>query len=123
MAPCPGDGDWRRLPEQTSKETDPAKLMILVEKLCCALDGVRKEKSQLPAIPPGQRFPPEMSQGFFSAIRSHPLLPKDGLVESKGLQNRALWRAHQYRRQAVSSLVLLSIPIATTPHCVRISNT
>jgi len=44
MAPCPGDGDWRSIAEQTSKETDPAKLMILVEKLCCALDGVRKRK-------------------------------------------------------------------------------
>jgi hypothetical protein len=57
MAPCPGDGDWRSIAEQTSKETDPAKLMILVEKLCCALDGVRKEKSQLPAIPTGPAIP------------------------------------------------------------------
>jgi len=57
MAPCAGDGDWRSIAEQTSKETDPAKLMILVEKLCCALDGVRKEKSQLPAIPTGPAIP------------------------------------------------------------------
>ncbi len=48
-----GDGDWRCIAEQTSKETDPAKLMILVEKLCCALDGERGEKSQLAAIPSG----------------------------------------------------------------------
>jgi hypothetical protein len=45
------DGDWRSIAEQASKETDPAKLMILVEKLCCALEGERREKSQLPAIP------------------------------------------------------------------------
>jgi hypothetical protein len=42
-----GDGDWRSIAELASKEMDPAKLMILVEKLCCALDGERKEKSRL----------------------------------------------------------------------------
>jgi hypothetical protein len=47
MAPNIGDGDWQSIAEQTSKETDPAKLMILVEKLCCALEGERREKSLL----------------------------------------------------------------------------
>ena len=47
MAPNIGNGDWRSIAEQTNKETDPAKLMILVEKLCCALDGERRQKSQL----------------------------------------------------------------------------
>jgi hypothetical protein len=28
---------------------DPAKLMILVERLCCALEGERRQKSQLAA--------------------------------------------------------------------------
>ncbi len=42
-----GDGDWRSLAEQASKEMDPAKLTILVEKLCCALGGERREKSRL----------------------------------------------------------------------------
>ena len=49
MVPHLGDGDWRSIAEQTSKEMDPAKLMILVEKLCCALDGERREKSPLAA--------------------------------------------------------------------------
>ena len=38
MAPHPGDGDWRSIAEQASKETDPAKLMNLVSQLCRALD-------------------------------------------------------------------------------------
>ena len=42
-----GDGDWRSIAEQASKEMDSAKLMILVGKLCCALDSERREKSQL----------------------------------------------------------------------------
>jgi hypothetical protein len=28
---------------------DPAKLMILVERLCCALEGERRQESQLAA--------------------------------------------------------------------------
>jgi hypothetical protein len=42
MAKHVGEGDWRSIAEQASKETDPAKLMTLVEKLCCALDGERR---------------------------------------------------------------------------------
>lgn len=47
MAMYVGEGDWRSIAEQASKETDPAKLTTLVEKLCCALDGERRRKSQL----------------------------------------------------------------------------
>jgi hypothetical protein len=47
MVPDLGDGDWRFIAEQASKETDPAKLTILVGKLCCALEGERKQKSGL----------------------------------------------------------------------------
>jgi hypothetical protein len=47
MTPHLGDGDWQSIAERASKEMDPAKLMILVEKLCCALEGERREKSQL----------------------------------------------------------------------------
>ena len=48
MAPHFGVGDWRSIAEQ-SKEMDRAKLMILVERLCCALEGERRQKSQLAA--------------------------------------------------------------------------
>lgn len=47
MAPHLGEGDWRSIAEQTSTEMDPAKLMILIEKLCRALEGKRREKSQV----------------------------------------------------------------------------
>jgi hypothetical protein len=47
MAMYLGEGDWRSIAEQASKETDPAKRMTLVEKLCCALDRERRQKSQL----------------------------------------------------------------------------
>lgn len=47
MAQHSGDEDWRSIAEQASKETDPAKLTILVERLCCALDGERRQKSRL----------------------------------------------------------------------------
>jgi len=40
-------GDWRHLAEQTSKETDPKRLLILVEQLCSALDGERLQNPQL----------------------------------------------------------------------------
>jgi hypothetical protein len=53
MAPHLGDGDWRFIAEQASKEMDPAKLLILVEKLCCALEGERSEKSQFRATSTG----------------------------------------------------------------------
>jgi hypothetical protein len=39
-----GDGDWRSIAEQTSKEMDPARLTILVARLCLALDAKREEK-------------------------------------------------------------------------------
>jgi hypothetical protein len=38
------DEDWRSIAEQTTGEMDPAKLLILVEKLCCALDRELREK-------------------------------------------------------------------------------
>ena len=53
MAPNLRDGDWRSIAEQTSKEMDPAKLMVLVGKLCRALEATRKETSQLAATSPG----------------------------------------------------------------------
>lgn len=40
------DSDWIPIAEQVTLETDPAKLAILVEQLCCALDGWTK-----PALP------------------------------------------------------------------------
>jgi hypothetical protein len=49
MAPHVGVGDWRFTAEQTSNEMDPAKLMILVERHFCALEGERRQKSQLAA--------------------------------------------------------------------------
>jgi len=49
MAPHLGGGDWLSIAEQASKETDPAKLTILVEKLCRALEGKRRETSQFAA--------------------------------------------------------------------------
>jgi len=45
MAPHFGDGDWRPIAQQTSNEMDSAKLLILVAKLCRALDGEREKKS------------------------------------------------------------------------------
>ena len=44
MAPYLEEGDWRPIAEQASKELDPQKLMILIGKLCCALEGERREK-------------------------------------------------------------------------------
>jgi hypothetical protein len=49
MAECFGDGDWRSIAEQASKEMDSAKLSLLVEKLCCALDSQQKRKPQFAA--------------------------------------------------------------------------
>ena len=45
MAPNRGNEDWRSLAEETSKEMDPAKLTILVGKLCRALDERKERKS------------------------------------------------------------------------------
>jgi hypothetical protein len=44
---------WTSVAEQASKEMDSAKLLILVEKLCDALDVERKQKSHLATIPRG----------------------------------------------------------------------
>ena len=38
------DQDWRRIAEQTSRETDPVKLSTLVAKLCLALDREREPR-------------------------------------------------------------------------------
>jgi hypothetical protein len=51
MVPHLGDGDWRSFAEQASKEMDSARLSILIEKLCCALDGERKQKFRLVETP------------------------------------------------------------------------
>jgi hypothetical protein len=59
MDPHLGDGDWRSIAEQTSNEMDPAKLMILVEKLCRALDGDRVKRSPIGATSTGNEA------GFF----------------------------------------------------------
>jgi len=53
MAPHLGDGDWLFIAEQASKEMDPAKLTILVEKLCQALEGKRRPTSQFAATNTG----------------------------------------------------------------------
>lgn len=34
--------EWKRIAERITKETDPAKLDLLVKELCDALDGVHK---------------------------------------------------------------------------------
>ena len=57
MAPHRRDGDWVSIAEQASKEMDPAKLMILVEKLCRALEGEDRGKSQLTATSQGGNEP------------------------------------------------------------------
>jgi len=44
--PDPTEQDWRWIAEQTSRETDPAKLTTLVAKLCLALDREREQKPQ-----------------------------------------------------------------------------
>jgi hypothetical protein len=50
MAPNLGEADWRPIAEQPSKEVDPAKLMILIGKLCRALEVERREKSRMAKI-------------------------------------------------------------------------
>jgi hypothetical protein len=42
MAPQITDEKWYSIAEQASKETDTAKLMILVAQLCSALDERKK---------------------------------------------------------------------------------
>jgi hypothetical protein len=38
--------NWLHIAEQASEEMDSAKLMVLVSKLCQAMDGERQEKSR-----------------------------------------------------------------------------
>ena len=38
------EGDWKPIAEQASKELDPQKLMILIGRLCWALEDERREK-------------------------------------------------------------------------------
>jgi hypothetical protein len=57
MTPHLGDGDWLSIAEQASKEMDPEKLTILVEKLCWALEGERRGKSRLRATSQGANEP------------------------------------------------------------------
>ena len=84
MAPHFGVGDWRFIAEQTGNEMDPAKLMILVERLCCALEGERRQKSQLAATLPG------MTPGLFSAIRRNTPLLRDRLWKAKASKSCSL---------------------------------
>jgi hypothetical protein len=63
MTPHLGDGDWLSIAEQASKEMDPAKLTILVEKLCCALEGERRGKSQSAATSQGVNEPSSFPSG------------------------------------------------------------
>jgi hypothetical protein len=51
MTPHLGDRDWRTIAEKASKETDPAKLTVLIAQLCNALDERR-------ARPPWQHDEP-----------------------------------------------------------------
>jgi len=62
MAPHLAEGDWRPIAEQASREMDPQKLMILIGKLCCALEGERSEKSRTAVKQRGNE------QGLFPAI-------------------------------------------------------
>jgi hypothetical protein len=55
------DRNWISIAEQASVETDPAKLAILVKRLCCALDDrgtraedeTKRESEQIVASCPG----------------------------------------------------------------------
>lgn len=53
MAHTLKDEGWQCIAERASKEMDSAKLMILVEKLCYALDGERTRRYQLAATSKG----------------------------------------------------------------------
>jgi hypothetical protein len=45
------DQKWYSLAEQASKETDPAKLLVLVDQLCRALDERGKQPTSQPSNP------------------------------------------------------------------------
>lgn len=38
--------DWRRLAERASREENPDKLMVLVNRLCDELDRLRAQRSE-----------------------------------------------------------------------------
>jgi hypothetical protein len=42
-----GNEDWRSIAEEASKEMDPARLTVLVGKLCRALDERNERKSPM----------------------------------------------------------------------------
>jgi hypothetical protein len=48
IGPALREGAWRPIAEQA--EVDPAKLMILIGKLCCALEAERREKPRIAVI-------------------------------------------------------------------------
>lgn len=58
MAPDPRDQKWYSIAEQASKETDPAKLQILVTQLCSALDERMTPPVLEAPIPSFQSNPP-----------------------------------------------------------------
>jgi len=41
------NGDWRKIAEEASAETNPSKMMILVRELCAALDREGSASPQL----------------------------------------------------------------------------
>jgi hypothetical protein len=53
MASNPRDQEWCDIAEQVSTEMDPARLTVLVGKLCRALDERNERKSQAPYSFPG----------------------------------------------------------------------
>jgi hypothetical protein len=46
MAPHSTEQDWRCIAQEASTETDPAKLMTLITRLCDALDRRRGRKTE-----------------------------------------------------------------------------
>jgi len=53
MAPTVQTSEWRILAQQASVEMDDEKLIVLVNKLCAALDA---EPQRKPSIYPGEIF-------------------------------------------------------------------
>jgi hypothetical protein len=51
MDPGVGRKDWQHIAEQASMEMDPAKLIILLRKLCRALDREHDENSRHLRLP------------------------------------------------------------------------
>jgi hypothetical protein len=50
----PDSEDWRALAERASKETDPKKMLELVQRLCDALEQCKAERKpqEIPRRPP-----------------------------------------------------------------------